>query len=294
MKKSPYSQWIGFSVALWMGLSSIALAVDPKYKPHLNLEYENIDGKSICLDLYLDPNISWKRPLIIFIHGGGWSGRTKADGLAYADAFLKRGYVFATIDYRLSNVAVFPAQIVDAKAAVRFLRAHAADYHIDPDRIGVMGHSAGGQLVSLLGTTNGDTEFDVGDNLTVSNAVQAVCDMSGPVDFEAPAPALAPLLTKLLGGPVNEKPDLAKLASPINHISSTSAPFLILHGDKDTGVPPAESEEFSAALQKAGVPVQLVLLPGQPHNLNVWARTDKGSYLDLIVSFFDTNLKKPH
>src|ERR1700721_239805 len=102
MKKSPYPQWIGFSVALWMGLSSTALAVDPKYKPYLNLVYENIDGKSICLDLYLDPNITWNRPLIIFIHGGGWSGRTKTDGLAYADAFLKRGYVFATIDYRLS------------------------------------------------------------------------------------------------------------------------------------------------------------------------------------------------
>ena len=289
-----YSWRTGFVMALglWMVLNCSAWAVDPKFKGYPNVEYENVNGKPVELDIYLDPHITWKRPLVIYIHGGGWQGRNKADGLVYADSFLKRGYVFATIDYRLTNEAIFPAQIQDAKAAVRFLRAHASEYRIDPAHIGVMGHSSGGHLASLLGTTNGDPQFDTGDNLSVSNAVQAVCDMSGPVDFTTPDPALASMLTKLLGGPVDQKMDLAKLASPINHISPTSAPFLILHGASDPAVPPAESEAFAAALQKAGVPAQLELLPGQPHNLNLWARTGKGNYLDMIVTFFDANLKK--
>ena len=269
-----------------------ASAVDPKFKGFTNVVFENVQGKDVCLDVYLDPNISWKQPLIIYIHGGGWQGRTKIDGAVYADSFLKRGYVYATIDYRLTNEAIFPAQIQDAKAAVRFLRAHAADYHLDPEKIGVFGHSSGGHLVSLLGTTNGDPQFDTGDNLTVSNAVQAVCDMSGPVDLTTPDPALGSMLTKLLGGSVDQKMELAKLASPINHITSTCPPFLILHGADDPAVPPAESEAFASALQKAGVPVQIMLLPGQPHNLNLWAKTDKGTYLNIIVDFFDANLKK--
>jgi len=258
------------------------------------LEYKNVSGRPLHLDLYLNPAIKWRMPLVIFIHGGGWSGRSKTDGLFYADAFLQKDYAYASVDYRLSDTAVFPAQIEDVKAAVRYLRAHAADYHIDPDRIGVMGHSAGGHLASLLGTTNDDPQFNTGDNLNVSSSVQAVCDMSGPVNFLTPAPALAPMLAKLLGGPVGEKQDLAKLASPINHISSKNAPFLILHGDSDSGVPKEESQEFAAALQKAGTPVQLVLLPGQPHNLNLWAHTENGNFLNLIVKFFDLNLKKPN
>jgi acetyl esterase/lipase len=267
-------------------------AVDPKFKGFTNVPFENVQGKDVCLDVYVDPNISWKRPLVIYIHGGGWQGRNRADGAVYADSFLKRGYVYATIDYRLTNQAIFPAQIQDAKAAVRFLRSHATDYHIDPDEIGVFGHSSGGHLVSLLGTTNGDPQFDTGENLTVSNSVQAVCDMSGPVDLTTPDPALAPMLTKLLGGPVDPKMDLAKLASPINHITPACPPFLILHGANDPAVPPAESQSFASALRKAGVPVKIMLLPGQPHNLNLWAKIDKGNYLNIIVDFFDANLKK--
>jgi acetyl esterase/lipase len=154
-----------------------------------------------------------------------------------------------------------------------------------------MGHSAGGHLAALLGTTNGDAEFDVGDNLSTSDTVQGVCDMSGPVDFNAPAPALAGMLKVLLGGPVNEKTDLSKQASPIDHISSSNAPFLILYGEKDSAVPPVESQNFASCLQKAGVPVQLIMLPGQPHNLNLWAHTDNGNYLGLILDFFDQRLK---
>jgi acetyl esterase/lipase len=286
------AKWICLAALANVVFSNHGFAVDPRFKAYPNIEYENIGGEGITLNLYRDPNIQWRVPLVIFIHGGGWTGRTKADGEAYADAFLKRGYAFAAIDYRLAPGAIFPAQIQDAKAAVRFLRAHAADYNIDPDKIGVMGHSAGGHLASLLGTTNDDPQFDIGDNLNVSGAVQAVCDMSGPSDFLMPAPSLQPLYAKLLGGPVNERQDLAKLASPITHVSAKSAPFLILHGDKDAGVPKEESQELAAALEKAGVPVQLIFLPGQPHNLNLWAHTGTGNYLEIVLKFFDLNLKK--
>lgn len=280
-------------MAAWMALSGAAMALDmTKYTAYPNVVFETNNGKTLALDLYRNPKINWRTPLVIYIHGGGWAGRTKADGLFYADAFLQRGYAYASVDYRLSSEAIFPAQIQDVKAAVRFLRAHAADYRIDPDRIGVFGHSSGGHLASLLGTTNDDPQFDIGDNLTTPSTVQAVCDMSGPVNFLTPAPALAGMLAKLLGGPVDQKQDLAKLASPINHVSSKNPPFLILHGASDPGVPKEESQEFFAALQKAGVPAQLILLPGQPHDLNLWAHTGNGNYLSLIVNFFDTNLKK--
>ena len=286
------SRWLVLAVVLWAASSCGCVALAPQYETLANVEYKKVDGKSLALDLYFDPGTTWRKPLVIYIHGGGWSGRTKSDGLWYANAFVKRGYVFASIDYRLSTVAVFPAQIEDAKAAVRFLRAHASDYRIDPDRIGVIGHSAGGHLSALLGTTNGDLPFHVGDNLNVSDAVQAVCDMSGPIDFNAPAPDLTSMLKMLLGGPLSEKADLAKQASPIDRITSSAPPFLILHGAKDPVVPPAESQDFAAALQKAGVPVQLILLPDQGHNINIWAHVNQGNYLDLILKFFDATLKK--
>ncbi len=283
----------GFSLILTLGLGCAAWASDlSKYTTISDVEYKNADGKPLRLDVYFDPALSWKRPLVIYVHGGGWTGRTKADGLFYAEAFLQRGYAYASIDYRLSSDAIFPAQIEDVKAAIRFLRAHAADYRVDPDRIGLIGHSAGGELVSLAGTTNDDPQFDTGDNLGVSSAVQAVCDMSGPVDFLAPASALASMLEKLLGGPVDEKQDLAKLASPIDHVNPKCPPFLILHGEKDPAIPVEEASGFAAALQQAGVSAQLVILPGQPHDLNVWAHTGAGNFMGVITQFFDSVLKK--
>jgi acetyl esterase/lipase len=187
--------------------------------------------------------------------------------------FVKEGYAVASINYRLSQHALFPAQIQDCKAAIRWLRANAGTYGYDPNRIGVWGASAGGHLVALLGTAGDVNEFDVGPNRGVSSRVQAVCDFFGPTDFTkmssfwstmnhdaADAPEV-----RLIGGPVQENKDKVRRANPIAYITKDDPPFLIVHGDKDPLVPHNQSELLRDALQKAGVAVSLYTVTGGSH-----------------------------
>ena len=168
----------------------------------------------------------------------------------------------ASINYRLSQHAIFPAQIEDCKAAIRWLRANAAKYHLDADRIGVWGASAGGHLVAMLGTTGSVKELEgKGGNLDQSSRVQCVVDWFGPSDLptmggshdDPGSPE-----SRLIGGPVQENKEKARKASPLTYVSKDSAPFLIMHGDQDNVVPPGQSELLAEALKKAGVEVTLV------------------------------------
>jgi acetyl esterase/lipase len=152
----------------------------PGVKSLRDLEYARAGEKSLLLDLYLPEKSRHSLPLIIWIHGGAWTGGDKAD--CPARRLLQRGYAVASINYRLSNEAIFPAQIEDCKAAIRWLRAHAKQYGLDADHFGAWGSSAGGHLVALLGTTGDLKQFDKGDNLDFSSRVQAVCDFYGPTD----------------------------------------------------------------------------------------------------------------
>jgi len=226
------------------------------------------------LDLYLPPART-PVPLVVWIHGGGWQGGSKS--FCPARRMLALGYAAASIEYRLSSTAIYPAQIEDCKAAIRYLRAHAAEYGIDPKRIGVWGASAGGHLVALLGVTGNIRDFDVGENLDQSSAVQCVVDWFGPADFlrwgttdmrmpenPNPPPANSPL-TRLIGGPVSTHQEAARRASPLFFVQRDSAPFLILHGDRDPLVPLQQSRELHAALQKAGVESTLKVIPGGGH-----------------------------
>ena len=222
------------------------------------------------LDLYVPPQGEGLRPVIVWIHGGAWEAGSKAN--CPAKGMLAKGYVVASVGYRLSQHAVFPAQIEDCKAAIRWLRAHAAEYQMDPERIGVWGASAGGHLVALLGTTGNVRDFDVGENLTQSSRVQCVIDWFGPTDFlhygdpatARPDDRKSPV-TRLLGGTVEEKPELAKRSSPIYYVKPDSAPFLIMQGDKDPLVPMQQSELLYAALQEARVQSVLKIYPGAGH-----------------------------
>lgn len=259
-------------------------------------------GPSNLLDVYLpdppDADSAPLRPLLVWIHGGGWQAGTKegCPGLA----MVPRGYAMASINYRYSQEAPFPAQIHDCKGAIRFLRARASEYHIDPARVGVWGASAGGHLVALLGTTNGmkDLEGTVGGNLKQSSDVQCVADWFGPTDFvqfhahaaadasTLPGDVVGPMLLKLFGGTVEEKHDLAVLASPIAHISKSNPPMLIQQGDKDPLVPAAQSQTFYDALKAAGVDATLEIIPGAGHGNGF------GTPQALkLAAFFDKNLK---
>ena len=261
-----------------------------------NIVYAETASGPQLLDLYLPANTKSPVPLIIWIHGGGWKNGSKENCLPVRMGFTDRGYAVASINYRLTGEASFPAQIEDCKEAVRWLRAHAGEYGLDAGHFGVWGSSAGGHLVALLGTSGDVSAFDKGENLNISSRVQAVCDYYGPSDFytmgsapgfERHARADSPE-SALLGGPVSEKPETAKAASPVSHVTPDDPPFLIVHGDADRVVPPDQSHRMDAALRKAGVKTELVILPGAGHGGPAFASSEM---TDKVAAFFDSHLK---
>ena len=266
-----------------------------------DLEYARLDGNvSLRLDLYTPEKAAVPsadgRPapwaLVVWIHGGGWVSGNKNGCPALV--LVPKGFAAASIQYRLADAGPFPAQIHDCKGAIRWLRANAAKYNLDANRIGVWGGSAGGHLVALLGTTAGNKELEgtVGGNLDQSSAVQAVCDFFGPADLTPLgdvkfAPGAAGPVTRLLGGPPSEKKELAVLASPVTHVTKDAAPFLIMHGDKDTTVPHHQSELLNEALKKAGVEVTFKTVEGAGHGFGGPEITKT------VQDFFDKHLKAP-
>jgi acetyl esterase/lipase len=228
-------------------------------------------------------------PVIVFAHGGGWQAGDRRTGVPLLAPFAARGYFCATIDYRLSGEAIFPAQIEDCKCAIRFLRAKAKEYNLDPKRIGVWGSSAGGHLVALLGTSGGEKSLEgKGGYEKESSRVQAVCDWFGPADFNVSANANwdAPTpVSKLLGGSMSEKKDLAAKASPVTYASKDDPPFLIMHGDGDRVVPLKQSELMHAALKKVGVESTFHVVKGKGHGF-------RGPDVEKpVADFFDRILK---
>jgi len=253
-------------------------------------EYARIGATSLRLDLYLPPREAGTRlPLVLWIHGGGWSGGDRTQ--TRAPEVLGKEYAVASISYRLSHEAVFPAQIHDVKAAVRWLRAHADMYGLDPERIGAWGSSAGGHLAALLGTSGDVTELEgtVGEHLDQSSRVQAVSNFFGPADLlailEPGAWAPRPSVEALLGGSVAKRVALARLASPVTHIGADDPPFLIVHGDRDLVVPLDQSQRLHRALNTAGVESTLHVVKEGGHG-----------FLDPVVDalvrkFFDRHLR---
>jgi acetyl esterase/lipase len=258
-----------------------------------NLPYVTNGHERQKLDLFL-PKDGNNFPLIIRIHGGAWlAGSKEMEG---PGDYVREGYAVARINYRLSQHAIFPAQIQDCKAAVRYLRANAQKYNLDPNRFAVWGPSAGGHLVALLGTTGDINEFDVGENLTVSSRVQAVVDYFGPTDLLRMNEHRLPTgmdhnspnapESKLIGGYVADNSEKAAKANPITYIKKDDPPFLIVHGDADPLVPHYQSEILEEALKKAGVPVTFYTVKGGGH----------GGFKDpnvpkLTREFFEKNLK---
>jgi acetyl esterase/lipase len=254
-----------------------------------------VDGggatQSLLLDLMVPAAAPAPVPLVIWVHGGGWSSGSRLPIPSNVSALCDRGFAVASIDYRFTTVARWPAQIQDCKGAVRWLRAHAAQYGIDPDRFGVWGASAGGQLVSMLGTSGGvateilgnaqvDLEGTVGGNAGVSSRVQAVVDWYGAVDFLQmryfPTPsapnhdAATSAESKLIGGPVQDNPELAATASPLTYVTPDDPPFLVMHGTNDTLYPFHQSRLLVDALAAAGVPVTFTPVPNAGHGGSAW------------------------
>ncbi|HEY1121048.1 MAG TPA: alpha/beta hydrolase fold domain-containing protein [Haloferula sp.] len=242
-----------------------------------DIDYAGNGNPRQKLDLLLPKDrAAKKRPLVVFVHGGGWWSGRKEDGLDVIRAVTATGdYAAATINYRLSQEAKWPAQIHDCKAAIRFLRANADKYGIDADHIGVVGMSAGGHLVSLLGTVNDDPGLDgtLGNFGKVSSRVQCVVDFFGPTDFftnllpDAAADRAngRKMVIDLLGRDETEARSNAKAASPVSWVTKDDAPFFIAHGTKDTLVPFSQATTIQTALEKAGVENHLVAMEGAGH-----------------------------
>lgn len=257
----------------------LIISAQPQSKPSTeefqvfrDLSYGKNGNASQKLDLYL-PKQGKNMPLIIYIHGGAFMSGSKEDWIPWN--CLGEGYAVASINYRLSGEAIFPAQIVDCKAAVRWLRANAIKYNLDPNHFASWGESAGGHLATMIGTAADAREFEVGDNLNVSSRVQAVVDYYGPTDFlqmdahripdgQLHDPADSPE-SLLVGGAIQQNKEKVAMANPITYITKNTPPFLICHGDQDPLVPHHQSELLESALKKAGVAVKFYTVKGAGH-----------------------------
>ena len=253
------------------------------------------------LDLYLPADAKEPLPLIIWVHGGAWKEGSKEQCQPLHQGFLAKGYAIASINYRLSHHAIFPAQLEDCKAAIRWLRAAAKTYNLNPDRFAAYGGSAGGHLVALIGTTGSIKTFDVGGNLTISSSVQAVCDYYGPSDFDYDEKTASPYFVRrlndpqdavpqLIGGPVNKMRDAARKASPVTYVTNQPLPpFLIVHGDKDPLVPFTQSERLYNVLREAKGNVHLHCIKGAGHGNGCFGAENDAR----VIRFFDRWLKNP-
>ncbi len=252
-----------------------------------DLEYARPDGKPQLLDLYLPEKAGPSLPVIVWVHGGGWNAGSKdrCPGLWLVPA----GYAVASINYRLSTEAQWPAQINDCHAAVRWLRANAANYNFDSARVAAWGGSAGGHLVALMGTLDAPS----------AERVQAVVDWYGPSDLlTMPPNVLSEKRTRgdlakangaqLLGGIVMDRPDQAKSASAIYHASKDDPPFLLMHGDADPQVPLEQSQRLYEALKNNGVPATLHILKGAGHGGPQFSTPEAQQ---MIREFFGKHLK---
>ncbi len=267
----------------------------PDVNVQRDLIYKKINGHDLGLDIYSPKSITQPLPVVLWIHGHRWSRGSKDQRPPIN--LMAQGYIVVSLDYRLSGEAPFPAAIEDCKAAVRWLRANAANYHIDPDHIGAWGHSAGGHLAALLGTSGGAAELEgTGDNSTFSSRIQAVCDMSAPMDIlkfyetvsssnEGAARRAKSSVEQFLGGTVEQNKAKAIAASPITYISKDDAAFLIIHGENDMSIPVSESKAFANKLKAAGVDVTLEIATGRGHGVGA------PNYASEIISFFNKHLK---
>lgn len=262
--------------------------------------YGQVGEVALKLDLYFPrPAPGTNFPVVMYVHGGGWvmGDKSMVKDMPGFEELLRRGYVVAAINYRLGSQYKFPAMIEDAKCGVRFLRAHARVFGLDPDRLGVIGDSAGGQLVSLLGLTGSSAGFDgTGGWSHCSARVQAVVDLYGPTDFTAASASSSMMSRRILkaafGTNAKDAPIL-KQASPINHVSTNAPPFLIVHGDHDKMVQPKQSEELNAKLKACGASSTLLMVTNYSHGFTPWRlkrNPDHAALSTMVADFFDRNL----
>jgi acetyl esterase/lipase len=267
-------------------------------KLHGNIPYANDTLKKHQLDIYIPANAKADIPLVVWVHGGAWMQNDKYADMSYMKktiaAILNNGFALASIDYRYSTEAVFPAQIQDCNQAMEFLYQHAAQYGYNKNKIALIGFSAGGHLASLLALSHNNQipSFYV-PAAKKSFKINAVVDFYGPADFLAmqkPQEENAPkdAVATLLGASPVERPDLAKTASPATYIDKNDPPFLIIHGEKDASVPPTQSKLLSSWLTLNKIRNEVIIVKNAPHYGEMF---DEAYIQDKIIAFLKDELK---
>ncbi|MFK7777022.1 MAG: alpha/beta hydrolase, partial [Gimesia sp.] len=263
-----------FSLVLVLSMMSLSLknSVAESFRTITDIQYATVNQHRLLLDLYL-PQSKKTPPLLVSIHGGAWRAGSKSNMPLIP--LVQNGFAVASVEYRLSPVAKFPAQIHDIKAAIRFLRGSASKYGYNATKIGILGASAGGHLVALMGVTNNhkSLEGDLGEFKQESSRVDAIVDYYGPTNFmtilDQSTPhglsVRVPALELLLGSRPEDHVALAKLASPVFHVDAKDPPLLMIHGDQDPQVPINQSHELHGEYKKNGLDVTFEVIHGAAH-----------------------------
>ncbi len=257
-----------------------------------NIEYKNIDGKSLQLDIYKPKNLTKPAPLLVFIHGGGWTSGERADYKVYLVAFAKKGYVTATVSYRLLGDSIYPACIEDISDAVQWFFRNGETYNYNPDKIALIGGSAGGHL-SLLAGYGWHKPHVINDSTTTSaipHRIKAIVDLYGPVDLTTEYARNHPMVTNFLGHSYTEAPKLFSEASPNYYLDKNDPATLIFQGTSDELVPVSQSDNLKARLDSLGVPAVYYRLPLWPHTMDVVQRVNDFCQLKMNA-FFERYLK---
>ena len=286
---------LGLALAMMFGATRL-LAEEPapkKYEVELqeNVQYGTGAGEPLTLHLAKPKGVTEPCPVIVYIHGGGWRAGSKDGHRNDITRAAEKGYVSASVGYRFAPAHRFPAQIEDVKCAIRYLRAHAKELNIDPNRIGAIGFSAGAHLSMILGAMDSADGLEGnGGWADQSSKVQAVVAYFGPTNFNSPYPELTvPIIETFLGGTAKEKPEEYKLASPVTYVNKGDAPMLLFQGTVDVLVPYEQAFEMATALSKAGVPGRIELLLGKGHG---WGNEDLEHTRQVGDEFFAQYLKK--
>jgi acetyl esterase/lipase len=261
-------------------LMNSGVSADPTHK---DIEYATVGDHKLLLDIYQPPNVA-KAPLVVWVHGGAWRAGSKNS--VPITRLLHHGFAIASVDYRLSPVAKFPAQVHDIKAAIRFLSANAAKYRFDVNRFIVAGSSAGGHLAALVGVSNGVTQLegDIGDESSESSQVHSIISFYGASNLQTilsqstphGLSVRVPALDLLLGGQPEKESKLAKLASPVTHVDASDPPLLLIHGDQDPQMPINQAHELHGKYQLLNLPVEFEVVHGGVHG-------GKGFFEDVMI-----------
>jgi len=276
------------------GKTIIPKATLDRLDERLDVTFAQYGERTLQMDIFRPKEAVGPLPAIVCIHGGGWGKGSKIHHRKVAQALAAEGYVTASIDYRLSGEAIFPAHIHDCKAAVRFLRANAKEFGIDTDHIGAIGHSAGGHLAALLATSAGVAELDGdGGNAEFSSAIQAVVPMGGQTNFlserNREKSASAAIWQQFLGGSQDEVRETYRLASPLAHLDKNDPPTWLISGEKDH--PSTRADELRQKMNDFGIPNGLTVIKDAPHPFTV-KQVWFDQMMNAAVPFFNRTLKQ--